>query len=84
MAESLIMNDTAVYRGNLVAATGDSAHRRAEVWELERDQQWRAVGGGVFGPLKTGWIYKLCVGGDALFAGTAGHRGAARVLRFGP
>jgi hypothetical protein len=89
MARSLIMNDAAQYRGSLVVATGDGTHRHAEIWALERDGGWRPVGANSFsaayGAQKGGyWVYRLCSVDDALFAATAGHRGAARVFRFAP
>lgn len=88
MARSLIMNDSAVYGGRLVVATGDGSQQTAQLWELEADQRWRAVGGDQFDAKEAGipggyWVYKLCVAEGALFAGTAGHEGAARVFRFG-
>jgi hypothetical protein len=56
------------------------------VWELEADQSWREVGGETFRAPTGGpggyWIYRLCAAEGALYAGTAGHRGAARVFRF--
>ena len=87
MARSLIANDSAAYESRLIVATGDGKHRDAEVWQLQADHGWRAIGAGAFrsqGAEGAGgyWVYKLCAAGDALFAGTAGHRGAARVFRF--
>lgn len=87
MGQSLIANDTAVFGGRFVAATGDGFHRDAQIWELEPDQSWRPAGAENFSvPVSDApggyWIYRLCAADNALFAGTAGHRGGARVFRF--
>ena len=88
MVKSMIVNDSIVYGGRLVVATGDGAHRRAEVWELDGHGGWKNVGGEVFRAPDNGhdggyWIYRLCTDGrGSLFASTAGHQGAARVFQF--
>jgi len=89
MARSLIMNDSEVVGGRLIVATGDGQGRVAQVWELEASQRWRPVGGEVFSAERTDgaggyWIYRLCSASGDLYAGTAGHKGAARVYRFSP
>jgi hypothetical protein len=83
------MNDCEVLGGRLVVATGDGTSRTAQVWELDASQHWRPVGDHVFSAGMTDspggyWVYRLCAGGGDLYAGTAGHKGAARVYRFSP
>ncbi len=89
MARSLIMNDALVYRDRLIVATGSSEHRNIAVWSLEAGQHWHDLSANAIvdaahnkGPGT--WIYSLCTDGVSLYAGTAGHRGAARVYRFTP
>lgn len=89
MASSLIMNDAIVYHGRLVVATGDSSHRDARVWSLEAGQRWQDISGTALArPLDRypggAWIYCLATDGISLYAGTAGHQGAARIFRFRP
>jgi hypothetical protein len=88
MAESLIMNDAIVYKGRLVVATGHASRKPAQVWLLDDANCWRPVGPvelGNPGPGEGGWwVYRLHTDGERLYASTAGHRGAARVLCFTP
>lgn len=88
MAHSMIANDSIVYGGRLVVATGDGKRRLADVWELGGDDGWRSVGSEVFRAPSSGhpggyWIYRLCTDDlGRLFAATAGHQGAARVFQY--
>lgn len=89
MANSLIMNDAAVFAGHLIVATGDSDHRNAQIWEDSANGDWHPVAGRLLSdaaakdPAHGGqWVYCLCVANDELYAGTAGHTGAARIFRF--
>jgi hypothetical protein len=86
MAGSLIMNDAIVFQGRLVVATGHGTRDRAQIWELASGQCWRPVGPPALDVPAQGdggwWVYRLCTDGQHLYASTAGHRGAARVLRF--
>ena len=88
MAESLIMNDAIVYKGRLVVATGHASRKPAQVWVLDDANCWQPAGPpelAATGPGEGGWwVYRLYTDGDRLFASTAGHRGAARVLCFTP
>jgi hypothetical protein len=88
MGQSLIMNDAIVYRGRLVVATGHDTRRPAQIWELGPDHGWHAVVCPALDTPPQGeggwWVYRLCSDGHHLFASTAGHRGAAKVLRFTP
>lgn len=88
MADSLIMNDSVVFQDRLVVATGHSTRAPAEIWELANSSEWKPVGPPRLKQHGSGdggwWIYKLCTDGDHLYASTAGHRGAATILRFSP
>jgi hypothetical protein len=88
MGQSLIMNDAIVFQDRLVVATGHDTRRPAQLWELGADQCWRAIDCPALETPGEGeggwWVYRLCSDGRQLFASTAGHRGAARVLRFTP
>jgi hypothetical protein len=88
MAESLIMNDAIIYKGRLVVATGHASRKPAQVWVLNDANSWQAVGPPELaapGPGEGGWwVYRLHTDGERLYASTAGHRGAARVLCFTP
>lgn len=88
MADSLIMNDAVIFRDRLIVATGHSTRAPAEIWELGDSSEWRPVGPSRLKQHGSGdggwWVYKLCADGEHLYASTAGHRGAATILRFSP
>lgn len=86
MADSLIMNDAIVYKGRLIVATGHSTRRPAQLWMLDASQCWHPVGPPELDIPLSGeggwWVYRLCTDGERLYIGTAGHKGAAKVLCF--
>lgn len=86
MADSLIMNDAIVFKGQLVVATGHSIRRAAQIWALDGNQCWQPIGPVELDSPPPGdggwWVYRLCTDGERLYASTAGHKGAARVLCF--
>lgn len=88
MAGSLIMNDTVIYKGRLVVATGHATRNSAQIWMWDGAQCWQPVGPpelGNPGPGEGGWwVYRLCTDGENLYASTAGHCGAAKVFCFTP
>lgn len=88
MSNSLIMNDSIVYNDRLVVATGHNGRHPAELWELCFEESWRPITSTILESPGEGeggwWVYRLCTDGDHLYASTAGHQGAARVLRFTP
>lgn len=88
MAESLIMNDAIVYKGQLVVATGHATRHAAQIWTFDKDRSWQPIGPAELASPPVGdggwWVYRLCTDGERLYASTAGHTGAARVYCYTP
>lgn len=88
MGRATILNDAIEYQGRLIVATGGSDGREAGAFSFERNG-WLNIADDAFAPETPSencgyWIYRLASDGQRLYAGAAGHTGAASLFEFTP